>query len=230
MDLFRDPTGRPGPSTWEAGHFPQGRAEYPVSGVSWYEASAYAAFVGKVFPRSGNGSRRLPRSGACTSNQSNFGGRGAAPVGSSQAVGPYGTYDLTGNVREWCLNSVDGNNQLRAPGGAWGTQPYQAYEPEALPPFDRSAMNGFRGVRNRQPLPAATAAPVVRQARDFSKVKPASNEVFEAYRGLLRPTTSTRTRRRTGSQRKRRTGRRSGSPSMPAMAGGFRCICLRRKT
>ncbi len=38
MDLFRDPTGRPGPSTWEAGHFPQGQADYPVSGVSWYEA------------------------------------------------------------------------------------------------------------------------------------------------------------------------------------------------
>ena len=26
MDLFRDPTGRPGPSTWEGGHFPQGQA------------------------------------------------------------------------------------------------------------------------------------------------------------------------------------------------------------
>jgi len=32
--------------TWEGGHFPPGQAEYPVSGVSWYEASAYAAFIG----------------------------------------------------------------------------------------------------------------------------------------------------------------------------------------
>ena len=185
MDLFRDPTGRPGPSTWEAGHFPQGQAEYPVSGVSWYEASAYAVYAGKSLPALGQWFKAVPvETARYTSNQSNFGGRGAAaPVGTSQAVGPYGTYDLTGNVREWCLNSVDGNNRFIL-GGAWATQPYQAYDPEALPPFDRSAMNGFRGVRNRQSLPAATAAPVVRQARDFSKVKPASNEVFEAYRNL----------------------------------------------
>jgi formylglycine-generating enzyme required for sulfatase activity/predicted Ser/Thr protein kinase len=184
MDLFRDPTGRPGPSTWEAGHFPQGQAEYPVSGVSWYEASAYAAFVGKSLPAFGEWFKAVPEATArYTSNQSNFGGRGAVPVGTSQAVGLYGTYDLTGNVREWCLNAAEGENRFIL-GGAWGTQTYQAYEPEALPPFDRSAMNGFRGVRNRQPLAAATAAPVLRQTRDFSKVKPASNEIFEAYRSL----------------------------------------------
>jgi hypothetical protein len=50
MALFRDPTGRPGPSTWKGGHFPQGQADYPVSGVSWYEAAAYAEFAGKSLP------------------------------------------------------------------------------------------------------------------------------------------------------------------------------------
>jgi hypothetical protein len=35
MDLFRDATGRPGPSTWEGGRYPEGKADYPVSGVSW---------------------------------------------------------------------------------------------------------------------------------------------------------------------------------------------------
>jgi dienelactone hydrolase len=33
-------------------------------------------------------------------------------------------------------------------------------------------------------LSAATAAPVLRQTRDFSKVKPADNKVFEVYRSL----------------------------------------------
>ena len=184
MDLFRDPTGRPGPSTWEAGHFPPGQEEYPVSGVSWYEASAYAEYAGKSLPALGEWFKVAPQETArYTSNQSNFGGRGAAPAGASQAVGPYGTYDLTGNVREWCLNAAEGETRFIL-GGAWGTQPYQAYAPEALPPFDRSAMNGFRGVRNRKPLPAATAGPVLRQMRDFSKVKPAANEVFEVYRSL----------------------------------------------
>jgi eukaryotic-like serine/threonine-protein kinase len=47
---FTDKTGRPGPSTWEAGGFPAGQADFPVGGVSWYEASAYAKFAGKALP------------------------------------------------------------------------------------------------------------------------------------------------------------------------------------
>ncbi len=94
MDLFRDPTGRPGPSTWEAGHFPQGRAEYPVSGVSWYEASAYAAFVGKSLPALGEWFKAAPAEAArYASNQSNF-GESLTPCrwGTSiTTVGPYGT-------------------------------------------------------------------------------------------------------------------------------------------
>ena len=50
MARFRDRTGRPGPSTWELGTFPQGQADFPVSGVSWYEAAAYAVFAGKSLP------------------------------------------------------------------------------------------------------------------------------------------------------------------------------------
>jgi serine/threonine protein kinase len=43
MAEFRDPTGRAGPSTWVGGHYVAGTADYPVSGISWFEASAYAA-------------------------------------------------------------------------------------------------------------------------------------------------------------------------------------------
>ena len=43
---FRDRTGRPGPATWTAGTYPAGQEEFPVAGVSWYEAMAYAAFAG----------------------------------------------------------------------------------------------------------------------------------------------------------------------------------------
>jgi len=183
MDLFRDPTGRPGPSTWEAGHFSPGQPDFPVSGVSWYEASAYAAFVGKSLPALGEWYKAAPEATVrFTTNQSNFSGK-AVSVGSSQAVGPYGTYDLTGNVREWCLNAVDGEERFIL-GGAWGTQTYQAYEPEALPPFDRSAMNGFRGVRNRAALPAAATGFIARKPRDFSRVTPASDEVYQIYKSL----------------------------------------------
>ncbi len=50
MEFFRDSTGRPGPSTWEAGHYPAGKGDFPVTGVSWFEAAAYAAFAGKSLP------------------------------------------------------------------------------------------------------------------------------------------------------------------------------------
>ncbi len=50
MALFRDSTGRAGPSTWSGGHYPEGKGDYPVSGVSWFEAAAYAEFRGKSLP------------------------------------------------------------------------------------------------------------------------------------------------------------------------------------
>ena len=50
MAGFRDRTGRPGPSTWEVGQDPGGHDRYPVGGVSWYEAAAYAKFTGKSLP------------------------------------------------------------------------------------------------------------------------------------------------------------------------------------
>ena len=182
--MFRDSTDRPGPATWEGGHFPKGQAEYPVSGVSWYEASAYAAFAHKSLPAMGQWYKAAPSTLARFSiNQSNFGGHGPMPVGASNAVGPYGTYDMVGNVREWVLNAIDGDRRFIL-GGAWRTQTYQAFDPEALPPFDRSPLNGFRCVVNSAALPIAVTAPVVRKTRDFTKAKPVSDEVFQAYKSM----------------------------------------------
>jgi serine/threonine protein kinase/predicted esterase len=183
MDLFRDPTGRPGPSNWAGGHFPAGQADYPVSGVSWYEAAAYAAFVGKSLPTVAQWYLAAPPDlSPYTINYSNFNGTGPLPVGKMPGVGPFGTYDMSGNVREWSLNSVHGDRRFIL-GGAWRTQTYQAYEPEALLPFDRSPLNGFRCVRNEGALPPGVAAPIVPTGRDLSKEKPVSDELFQAYRG-----------------------------------------------
>jgi hypothetical protein len=46
ISRFVDDTGRPGPSSWLGGTYPDGMANHPVSGVSWYEAAAYAEYVG----------------------------------------------------------------------------------------------------------------------------------------------------------------------------------------
>jgi len=183
MGLFRDPTGRPGPSTWEGGHFPPGHAEFPVSGVSWYEAAAYAEFAGKSLPTLGQWYQSAPPDAAVYSvSQSNFAGRGAWRAGTSPDVGPFGSYDMSGNVREWTFTAVEDRRFIL--GGAWRTQTYQAMDPEALPPFDRSELNGFRCVRNSEPLSANITAPLVLKTRDFATAKPASDQVFQAYQTM----------------------------------------------
>ncbi len=52
MALFRDAAGRPGPAAWQVGTYEAGMDEMPVTGVSWYEAAAYAAWRGSACRRS----------------------------------------------------------------------------------------------------------------------------------------------------------------------------------
>jgi len=181
MALFRDSTGRPGPSTWAAGHYPVGQGDYPVSGVSWYEASAYAAYVGKSLPVLGQWNEVAPPEVAeYTVPMSNLVGTAPAPVGKYKGLGPYGTYDMAGNVREWVANVVDDHLRFIL-GGSWKSQAYLYTDPEALSPFDRVEGDGFRCVRNLGALPADALVPYHRVARDFAKYKPVSDAVFRAY-------------------------------------------------
>ncbi len=50
MNRFRDSTGQAGPSTWVQGRYPPGEENFPVRGISWYEANAYARFVRAQLP------------------------------------------------------------------------------------------------------------------------------------------------------------------------------------
>jgi hypothetical protein len=146
MAEFRDTTGRPGPSTWRLGSYPKGEGDYPVGGVSWYEAAAYAKFAGKSLPTvyhwlyAGDfGPLALPVGLA------NFSGQGPAPVGKSHSLGPFGTLDQAGNVQEWASNA---SGDLRYTlGGAWNTLSYVAFAlDDARDPFARLPSLGFRCV------------------------------------------------------------------------------------
>jgi serine/threonine protein kinase/dienelactone hydrolase len=186
MPLFRDRSGRAGPSTWEGGHYPRGEDDAPVSGVSWYEASAYAAYAGKGLPALAQWFRAAPPEFASfTVQQSNISRARLAPVGAFHGVGPFGTVDMIGNVREWVENSTANQPGDRfILGGAWSALTYLASCPEALPAFDRSATNGFRCVRNHATLSADLTQPIKTITRDFSTFKPASDEVFRVYQAM----------------------------------------------
>jgi serine/threonine protein kinase/dienelactone hydrolase len=185
MAEFRDATGRPGPATWELGSYPEGQDDYPVNGVSWYEATAYAEFVGKKLPTYYHW-----RIAAATDYSeyiiplSNFGKRGLAPVGSNSGLNHFGTYDMAGNVREWCFNSTAEKRFIL--GGAWDDPYYMFYLRDAKSPFDRSPGNGFRCVKYLSPQSTSEIAerPISISVRNYSKEKPVSEKTFKVFASL----------------------------------------------
>lgn len=190
--LFVDSTGRPGPATWELGHYPAGQDNLPVTGVSWYEAAAYARFRGMSLPTAYHWAKAAFRNSEGSSSfattlapkSSNFGSAAPAPVGQYQGLGPYGTYDLFGNVREWLSNPSAAGGWVV--GGSW-QDPWYLYTSAApVQRLERSPRNGFRLIRNiEEPVDGpALGAPVELMGyklRDLSRIRPVSDEVYASF-------------------------------------------------
>ncbi|MBT8335927.1 MAG: SUMF1/EgtB/PvdO family nonheme iron enzyme, partial [Gemmatimonadetes bacterium] len=193
MARFVDGSGLSGPATWEGGSYPPGRAEHPVAGVSWYEAAAYAEWAGASLPTAVHwavaSGRRTPllrwfQLGGMTALApfSNFDEPGPVAVGSRPSLSAFGTFDMAGNVREWCWNEAVAGRVIR--GGAWNDNPYALYNVATLPPLDRSPQNGFRlaHIPDRDAVPEQFFEPfTLGVPRDLRSEDPVSEEIFRIY-------------------------------------------------
>jgi eukaryotic-like serine/threonine-protein kinase len=186
MLLFVDSTGHPGPATWVDGTYPTDRAEHPVTGVSWFEAAAYAEFVGKQLPSIYHWHRaHASAHSAFFVPLSNFNSRSSAPVGQYQGMSVLGVHDLAGNAKEWCWNEAETGKRYIL-GGGWNEPEYMFMDGDARSPFERSVSNGFRCIKIADPAEADKTidAPLPRRRRDFATEKPVSDAEFEIFRRL----------------------------------------------
>ena len=184
MKLFVDKTNRPGPSTWIQGEYPQGEGEYPVTGVSWFEAEAYADFVGKSLPTIYHwAAAASPTDSPSLIPASNFSGKGPSPVGTYHGMSWCGAYDMAGNVKEWCANEAASGRRYSM-GGAWDEPTYMFNIPDARSPFERSRGFGFRCAEyvSTGKEAEAAGAPITVQLRNYGSEKPVSDQLFRAYK------------------------------------------------
>ncbi len=185
LALFVDKTGRPGPANWEAGTYPDGQENFPVAGISWYEAAAYAAYAQKQLPTVFHWSVAAETSRTQSIVAlSNFNGKNTTAVGSNAGYSSFGIYDIAGNAREWCSNSNETKEAHYILGGGWNDPTYAFNDSYLAPAMDRSISNGFRCIKQ---LPgdstiAQLMKPVSMAFRDYKKEKPVDDKTFEIYR------------------------------------------------
>ena len=119
-----------GPSTYHEKYLNQ--KTLPVTGVSWYEAEAYANWRGARLPTAaewtlacqGNTQRRYPWGDTFDFEAVDYRSRLAPYAGGSREknVSPAGVFDLAGNVWQWCADTYEGKD-FRLDTELTGTKP-----------------------------------------------------------------------------------------------------------
>ena len=123
---FVDRTGHVGPNMWSHGQPPADLLDHPVVGICWYEANAYARWVGKRLPTTAEWQRagtwphmrtgaaaeqRFPWGNAFVRSKANLwkhGGCATIPVDAlNDGNTPNGVRQLIGNVWEWLDSRFD---------------------------------------------------------------------------------------------------------------------------
>jgi len=125
-----DRTGAPGPRYWRDGCYAEGEEDLPVVGVNWFEATAYARWLGKRLPSDAEWvkagawpvplsagdrqQRKYPWGNSMDRRRANLWGSGPGrivPVTEfAEGVSVGGVYQLIGNVWEWTSSNFNPRN------------------------------------------------------------------------------------------------------------------------
>ena len=175
---FCSTTHRKLPEFWGKGEFHSSLdfPDYPVVGVSWNDAKAYAEWCGKRLPteaeweyaaRGGLVGKKYPSGDTLNATLANFSSAGTVRVGNYPANG-FGLYDMMGNVVEWVADYYDKDYYKTSPsknppgpehgkfrvirGGGWHSGPScnQLYFRNALPQNWLDFNVGFRCAKSVQ--------------------------------------------------------------------------------
>jgi eukaryotic-like serine/threonine-protein kinase len=155
---LKDRTGIAAPRDWIGGAIADSKADHPVTGVTWHEASAYCRFRGKTLPtifqweEAARGSMETPFGvvfpwgmveGVEIARRANLDGTGTVSTGEMAfGMSPYGAHQMAGNVSEWLLNRYD--DGYMTAGGGWTDPAYSFGLYQSRPALYADASLGFR--------------------------------------------------------------------------------------